>query len=107
MKHREEFKKPGIPYATLVNGSFISRKDDPDDIELVLLTDGSALNGLSAAEKVVVQPLVDRSTSKKLFSCDAFIVPVYQTDSLRFGDFVLNSSAESLRKTCCQNCATF
>src|SRR5690606_32917183 len=51
MRHRAAFGLLGIPFATLVDGSFISTKPNPGDIDLCILFDADRVNRLDATSR--------------------------------------------------------
>jgi hypothetical protein len=44
MRHRSEIEKIGLSYATLVDGSFITDKVDPGDVDVCVLVDATEYN---------------------------------------------------------------
>jgi len=85
MRHRLELEQLGIPYSTLVDGSFVTNKLNPKDIDLVILVNGADLNALTAAEQITFKGLFDRDRCQAQYLCDCFALNQYPIGHLRHG----------------------
>ena len=84
MRHRADFERIGLPYATLVNGSFATAKRDPSDVDLCILVEAEDLNALPLAS----YKEFDRLTTPKLtipeYRCHVYHVALYPITDPRF-----------------------
>ncbi len=65
----------GAPIEIWIDGSFTTKKVDPNDIDLVIFSPASAINALPHEKQQLFQLLTDRSTVKKNFGCDVLFCP--------------------------------
>jgi hypothetical protein len=84
MRHRGELEGTGVPYATLVNGSFTTGKPEPSDVDLCVLMDGDSLSNLDPAKVDVVQKLMNGPACKADYLCDSYPLVVYSFQDPRF-----------------------
>ncbi|MEW6023454.1 MAG: hypothetical protein AB1807_15090 [Pseudomonadota bacterium] len=56
------------------DGSFVTEKSDPDDIDLVVVLDPVSIEGLSPQQQLTVQQLFDNPSSKAKYNCDVYCV---------------------------------
>jgi hypothetical protein len=64
-----------------VNGSFVTSKLDPVDIDLVTVFDGERLDELDGPAQTLLKGLVYDKVTQVLHSCDSYVVPFYPSDS--------------------------
>ncbi len=85
MQHRAAFAGTGIRYATLVDGSFITTKVDPNDIDLAILVDAGEYNALDSTIRAAIAGLVvPDQTAQLRFKCHAHLTPMYPFGHIRF-----------------------
>jgi hypothetical protein len=87
MLHRQAIEKFGLNYATLVDGSFVTSKQDPKDVDLCLLIEGADINALEASDRssfVEFGKLVDTNHTLPLYKCDTYLLPLYSIANPRF-----------------------
>jgi hypothetical protein len=84
MRHRGEIESFSIPYATLVNGSFVTNKLNPADIDLCYLLDASDVNAIATSERSRFRTLFDPPTCKTTYLCDPYQILCYQMVHMRF-----------------------
>ena len=65
----------GAPIELWIDGSFTTRKIDPNDIDLVIFSPASILNQLPIEKQQLFQALVDRPSIKQNFGCDVLFCP--------------------------------
>lgn len=63
----------GVPFSQWIMGSFISKKTNPNDIDIVNFIDASKTG-------THLENYLDKS-SLKVYSTDGYIIPVYNNDS--------------------------
>jgi hypothetical protein len=63
--------------AQWIDGSFVTRKEEPGDIDLVSHLDGELLDALDPVEWMLLRGLIAGQVSKALHDCDSFFVAVY------------------------------
>ncbi|MDD1519984.1 MULTISPECIES: DUF6932 family protein [Bradyrhizobium] len=61
----------------LLDGSFVTSKNDPGDVDLVMLIDATIIDALPDAKKAALKALVSGPTTKAKYLCDAYFCPVY------------------------------
>lgn len=84
MRHRTDFERVGVPYATMVDGSFTTVKRDPSDIDLCILVDAPTLDALTATEYREFERLTETSLTKPEYRCDVYHVAQYPVTDPRF-----------------------
>lgn len=72
MRHRAALDRLGLHYVTLVNGSFLTTKGEPGDVDVVLIFDADELNGLTPVARVELGRLLDRGVARSQFLLDLF-----------------------------------
>lgn len=70
----------GAPIELWIDGSFTTRKTDPNDIDLVIFSPAEVLNNLPAEKQALFQALTDRPSIKKNFGCDVLFCPTEDQD---------------------------
>lgn len=70
----------GIPIELWIDGSFTTKKTDPNDIDLVIFSSASILNSLPLQKQELFQALMDRPSMKKNFGCDVLFCPAENQD---------------------------
>lgn len=68
-----------------IDGSYVTKKEEPNDIDLVTHIDGPALDGLDAADQAMLRGLVSADVSQYLHGCDSYICPVYPAGHPSYG----------------------
>jgi hypothetical protein len=84
MEHRRAIEALGITYATLVNGSFITNRLDPGDVDLCYLVDAADVNALTGPNQAAFRTLFDVAHCKKTYRCDPYSVSAYPLTHFRF-----------------------
>jgi hypothetical protein len=65
----------GAPIELWIDGSFTTKKTDPNDIDLVIFSPAEVINKLPADKQALFQVLTDRPSMKKSFGCDVLFCP--------------------------------
>lgn len=65
----------GVPIELWIDGSFTTRKVDPNDIDLVIFSPATDLNLLPPEKQQNFQKLTDRATIKNNFGLDVLFCP--------------------------------
>jgi Family of unknown function (DUF6932) len=69
-----------VPVSALwIDGSFVTTKEDPGDIDLVSHLDGEALDALKPIDQMMLGGLISGHWSRDRSGCDSFAVSVYPT----------------------------
>ncbi len=63
-------KQVGIPVELWVDGSFTTRKENPNDVDLVVFASEADVNGLSAPHQTQLAGLLDRVSTRHKYGCD-------------------------------------
>lgn len=64
----------GITGELWLDGSFVCEKNDPDDIDLVVVIDPESIAHLTPLQEVVVARTFDHSSARAMFNCDVYCV---------------------------------
>jgi hypothetical protein len=59
-------------FTQFIDGSFVSNKNDPGDIDLVCFIDGDEIDNLSPDKQARLEELLSGSTVKAKYMCDAY-----------------------------------
>lgn len=70
----EMLESTGFKGFVWIDGSFMCAKNDPDDIDLVLVYDAETIDSISEAARPVLNGLFDNRTVKARFRLDVFPV---------------------------------
>jgi hypothetical protein len=68
--------KFGIRFEIWIDGSFVTHKENPNDVDLVAFASSSEVNCLSADFKRQLRGLFDRISVKQAFKCDVLFAPI-------------------------------
>ncbi len=63
--------------AQWINGSYVTRKEEPGDIDFVSHVDGEAVEQLDPVDDALLKGLVAGEISKALHACDSFVIFIY------------------------------
>ncbi len=87
MRHRQDLDEFGIPFATMVNGSFVTAAADPRDVDVCLVMEAESINRLEASDRSrfeALRKLTDTSYTKPSYLCDTYLLRMYPMGSPRF-----------------------
>ncbi len=80
-RHNFAVNALGISGEQFLDGSFVSTKNDPGDIDLVQFSDSDSVDELSALDKIIFGSLFAGQATKATHLCDAYFCPtVPETD---------------------------
>ncbi len=72
-KYLDEFKKIGIDAELWIDGSFATRKPEPEDVDIVFLFDRGDIEQLQGIKQKIFEHLLqDRRQIKARYSCDVY-----------------------------------
>lgn len=71
----DELSKVQAKFEVWLDGSFTTLKDEPDDIDILIVYNLNQLNSLPDDQKKVVNSLFNRQTSKIRFDLDILLCP--------------------------------
>ena len=60
-----------------LDGSYVTNKNDPSDLDLVVLLDATVVDSLPPAKQLQLQSLLAGPVTKAQYMCDAYFCPVY------------------------------
>lgn len=66
----------GIPIEIWLDGSFLTEKQEPDDIDLVVLFSSDDANRLSPVDRLWLQGVFNAKIAKARFGCHPFFCPL-------------------------------
>lgn len=85
MEHRTELESIGFEYATLVDGSFVTAKEEPGDVDIAVLARPEEVEAVrDADDRDRLRELFTPRESKRLYKCDAYLIPMLSFDHGRF-----------------------
>lgn len=76
-RHTDDLLQLINEYVQLLDGSFVSNKNDPGDIDLICFIDGDTLDSLPPADQMKVKALLNGKVTKATHLCDAYFCPSY------------------------------
>lgn len=71
----EKVESVGISFEIWINGSFVTKKDEPNDIDIAFFFDPNQVNSLSADRVSLLREISDNSLSKYRYNCDVYFIP--------------------------------
>jgi len=74
-RHSSELMQFGIPCVEFLNGSFVSNKADPGDIDMVGFMDLDAVDALSEDQQNALLGLFAGKATRATHLCDSYFVP--------------------------------
>jgi hypothetical protein len=83
-KHRAELEHLNIDIEQLLDGSFVSTKNDPNDIDLVCFADADVIDNLSPLDKQKFHNLVMGKSTQSFYNCDAYFCPTVPENDSRY-----------------------
>lgn len=83
-KHSSELKDVVKEYVQFIDGSFVTNKNDPGDIDLVCFMDGDMLDALPPAEQHKLMQLLSGPATKAGYMCDAYYCISYPDTHPKF-----------------------
>lgn len=63
-----------LPAEIWLDGSFVTHKEEPDDIDLIIYFEDKDLTNLTSEQVYIINELNDRALSQIRYNCDVFIV---------------------------------
>ncbi len=60
-----------------LDGSYVTKKEEPDDIDMLTICDAAAIDGLDKPSRALLLGLVARELSRELHSCHSFLLVAY------------------------------
>ncbi len=76
-RHLDELKAIIPDFEQLLNGSFVTNKNDPGDVDLVCFIDAEKVDALPPESREEFEALLSGPKTKETHLCDAYFVPVY------------------------------
>lgn len=86
-RHRSEVSAFGITCIQLIDGSFVSNKADPGDIDLVAFMDLDKVDALSLEDQQKLIALFSGPATKKSHCCDAYFSPSVPENHPLYNEF--------------------
>lgn len=71
----EKVEEIGISFEVWIDGSFVTNKEEPNDIDIAFFYDPNAANLLPADKKIIFQEVANNSISKYRYNCDVYFLP--------------------------------
>ncbi|MDO7911373.1 hypothetical protein Q6A49_12600 [Pseudomonas sp. 22-AL-CL-001] len=80
----ELLEATGFKGCAWIDGSFMCQKEEPDDIDLVLVFESKAIDDISEAARPALNGLFDTLTVKSRFNLHVFQVPLEDSRGLEY-----------------------
>ena len=74
---REAIRRIVSVQSEWLNGSYVTTKENPGDIDMVTILDPAEVEGLDAASQAMLKGLVAGNASKNLHMCHSFVIVAY------------------------------
>jgi hypothetical protein len=71
----EKVEEIGIPFEVWINGSFVTNKEEPNDIDVAFFFDPAVANALPEDKKIIFREVANNSVSKYRYNCDVYFLP--------------------------------
>jgi len=71
----EKVEQIGISFEIWIDGSFVTKKEEPNDIDIAFFYDPIQVNSLPADKKNILIEVSDNSLSKYRYYCDVYFIP--------------------------------
>lgn len=71
----EKIESLGIPCEIWIDGSFVTKKEEPNDIDMVFFCSQNDVNSLTSDKVSLLREILDNSTSKYRYNCDVYFAP--------------------------------
>jgi hypothetical protein len=81
-RYIKALKKYAVRFEIWLDGSFVTSKEDPNDIDLVVFAAASELNALPLDAQHRLRGLFDRPSCRKAFGCDV-LFSVAENENMR------------------------
>ena len=84
MGHRRAMAACGVPFVTLVGGSFLTERFEPSDVDLCYLVDGRAIEGADDGTIECLNSVLSDPEGKDTYLCDINYTTTYPMDHPNF-----------------------
>lgn len=71
----EKVEQIGISFEIWINGSFVTNKEEPNDIDIAFFYDPIQANSLPADKQNIFLEVSNNSFSKYRYNCDVYFIP--------------------------------
>lgn len=71
----EKVEDIGISFEVWIDGSFVTNKEEPNDIDIAFFYDPNAANLLPEDKKLIFKEVANNSISKYRYNCDVYFLP--------------------------------
>jgi len=71
----EAFCEFEIPASVWIDGSYVTAKPNPSDVDLLLVLNARKTNALSRENQAALRALLDNRQAKFRFGCDVYYIP--------------------------------
>ncbi|NCC53792.1 MAG: hypothetical protein EOM20_21660 [Spartobacteria bacterium] len=83
-RHHADLISVGLEVEEMIDGSFISTKNDPGDIDFVCFVNAHELDRLPQEKKELFHNLVSGKKTRDAYLCDAYFCPIVPEDDPLF-----------------------
>lgn len=77
LEHFSDLAKLVSSFEQIIDGSFTTNKNDPNDVDLVVLVDAAMIDMLSTDQQATFSDLVSGKNTQLKYKCDAYFCPTY------------------------------
>lgn len=86
-RHQSEISAIAVSYDQLIDGSFVTNKNDPGDIDTVCFIDGDFVDALPAHQQQALRLLFLGPATKATHHCDAYFCPSFPETHKNYAHF--------------------
>jgi hypothetical protein len=83
-KFLELLKRIDTEFEIWIDGSFTTKKDNPNDIDMLIIYNDAALNSLSSENQILLKSLFDRNKSKIRYNIDLYVCPDSNSENISY-----------------------
>jgi len=76
----EKVEQIGVSFEIWIDGSFVTKKEEPNDIDIAFFYDPVQVNALSDDKKNLINEIANNSLSKYRYDCDVYFLPNDRVD---------------------------
>jgi hypothetical protein len=89
-KHSTDLQAIVAMYGQFINGSFVTNKNDPSDVDTVVFIDADTVDALPADDQAKLFALLSGPATKATHMCDAYFCPIYPMGHAGYESFRAN-----------------
>lgn len=93
INYLSDLNRCGISQAEFwINGSFSTRKENPNDIDMVLIIEKDLLDNVPEDKHDIMRVLIDPNQARIKYKCDAYLLVKVDQGHIAYSDYTSNRS---------------